>query len=221
MSRIFLIGLLFELLLVPLALLLGWWWGEPPLASFEPHWQAAGLGTLAAVPMLALFAAAHRWPAGPLRRIWQILEETLGPSLRQCSPFEIAVFALAAGLGEEMLFRGVLQPALGKALGPLVGQAYESAAGLAAASVLFGLAHLVTPTYAVLATLIGFALGGLFLATGNLLVPVTTHGVYDLVALAYLVHAGPPSAGADRCAAQQETGESDFAAANGQEVQHE
>jgi membrane protease YdiL (CAAX protease family) len=201
-QRIFVIGLLFELSLVPLALLLGWWWNQPPLQVLDLQWRAVAEGTLAAVPLLALFAAGHRWPVGPLRRILQFLNGTVYPLLQQCSLAELALFGLAAGLGEEMLFRGVLQPALGTVLGPLLGEGYEPAAGLIAAGVLFGLAHCVTPTYAVLAALIGFILGGLLLATGNLLVPITTHTVYDLVAIVYLLRAGPnslrPTGGAGR-----------------------
>jgi len=54
------------------------------------------------------------------------------------------------------------------------------------AAVLFGLLHFITPTYAVLAGLIGLYLGALWLATGNLLTPIVTHGTYDLLALVYL-----------------------------------
>ena len=59
--------------------------------------------------------------------------------------------------------------------------------GLFAASILFGLAHLVTPTYAFLAGLVGLYLGWLYLASSNLLVPVTVHSVYDFVALTFLI----------------------------------
>src|SRR5262249_54526611 len=62
--------------------------------------------------------------------------------------------------------------------------------GLAAASVLFGLLHAVTPTYAVLATLMGGYLGGLWMATGNILAPIIVHALYDFVVLYYLL-AGP------------------------------
>jgi membrane protease YdiL (CAAX protease family) len=49
--------------------------------------------------------------------------------------------------------------------------------------------HLVTKTYAVIATLIGAYLGVLWLATENLLAPITTHAVYDFVALVYFLRA--------------------------------
>jgi len=55
------------------------------------------------------------------------------------------------------------------------------------ASVLFGLFHPITPTYAALAAAIGLYLGWLWLACGNLLTPIVTHALYDFLALAYLV----------------------------------
>ena len=58
---------------------------------------------------------------------------------------------------------------------------------LSVASVLFGLGHLITPVYAVLAAVIGFYLGALFLATDNLLIAIVAHGLYDFVALLYLI----------------------------------
>ena len=61
--------------------------------------------------------------------------------------------------------------------------------GLVPASVLFGLAHVggarMLP-FGVWATAMGFALGGLAIATGGLVAPIVAHGVYDIVALEYI-----------------------------------
>ena len=54
------------------------------------------------------------------------------------------------------------------------------------ASLLFGIAHAITPAYLVLAALIGEYLGGLWLWTGNLLAPIIAHAGYDFIALWYL-----------------------------------
>lgn len=51
--------------------------------------------------------------------------------------------SLAAGVGEEIMFRGVLQQSLSAAVG--------EAPGLVLASAVFGALHAVTPTYALLA----------------------------------------------------------------------
>ena len=54
------------------------------------------------------------------------------------------------------------------------------------ASAVFGLFHLVTPTYALLATIVGVYLGVCFAVTDNLLTVIVAHALYDFVALVYL-----------------------------------
>ena len=101
----------------------------------------------------------------------------------------MALVSSIAGFGEELLFRGVLQPLASSWFGVPI--------GFVLASVVFGLLHSVTPTYAVLATLVGAYFGWLFLATNNLLCPILTHSVYDFVALVYLTRALPVNLSAD------------------------
>jgi hypothetical protein len=48
---------------------------------------------------------------------------------------------------------------------------------------IFGLCHMITPTYFIIAWLISIYLALLLVFTDNLLVPMITHGVYDLIAL--------------------------------------
>ncbi len=83
----------------------------------------------------------------------------LGP-LRDVDVFAFALFSAVA---EEMLFRGALQPIF----------------GIAAVSVVFGLLH-IAPGKKFLpwpfqATLMGFAFGGLYWLTGDLIAPVLAH----------------------------------------------
>ena len=52
-------------------------------------------------------------------------------------------------------------------------------------AILFGLLHAVNAAYAVLATLMGLYLGWLWMATGNLAVPIVAHAVYDFLALVF------------------------------------
>jgi membrane protease YdiL (CAAX protease family) len=91
--------------------------------------------------------------------------------------FVAVSLGIAAGLGEEMLFRGVLQYELLNRIGRV------GAVGVS--SVIFGLLHAVTPMYAFLATLASVYFGWLYLDTGNLVVPIVTHAVYDIGALLY------------------------------------
>jgi membrane protease YdiL (CAAX protease family) len=165
-------------------------WGLGLLMDPSPwegwRWDArdAALGVAVSVPMLLLFWLCVTWPVGPLVRIRRLAEEFIRPLFVICSLAELAALSLAAGVGEEMFFRGVLQEAAGRWTNLPV--------AVAAVSVAFGLLHALTPTYAVLATLLGVYLGAVQVATGNLLVVIIAHALYDFVALVYLVRV-PPS----------------------------
>ena len=91
------------------------------------------------------------------------------------------MLAAIAGISEEVLFRGVIQPWLETAWG--------ASAGLIASNIIFGLVHAITPLYTVLATLVGIFLG-LALDYGgerNLLIPIIIHGLYDFLAFMFLM----------------------------------
>jgi hypothetical protein len=110
-----------------------------------------------------------------MRRLVALVLEQLGPLLASRSPVELVLLAALAGLAEEMLFRGVMQIGLARLL--------PDGVALVVASAVFGLAHFITPAYALLAGLAGLYLGGLFLLQGNLVAPIVAHAVYDVVAL--------------------------------------
>jgi membrane protease YdiL (CAAX protease family) len=118
-------------------------------------------------------------------RLMEAVEDRVAPLFAGASAGHLAAVALLAGLGEEALFRGVVQEALA---GPLPGWA-----ALLLASLIFGALHWVTATYATLAAIVGGYLGLLYLITGNLLAPIVTHVLYDLVALSVLVRMKPAS----------------------------
>jgi membrane protease YdiL (CAAX protease family) len=150
--------------------------------------DAAGvvLGAAGALPMLGLLLWCLRTTWGPMRRLVALVEGRLGPYLANASAGGILLLALLAGVGEELLFRGVIQAWLTER-GPLW-------LAIAAASLLFGVGHWLSASYAALASLIGAYLGILFLVSGNLLVPMVAHAAYDVVALFALarrVGAGP------------------------------
>ena len=132
--------------------------------------------------MLLLFVLMLRWPVGPLSRIKQFSEEVIRPLFASCTVLDLAVISLLAGVGEEMLFRGVLQADFSQRWGLWT--------GIVAASLLFGALHPITPAYVVLAAGLGVYLGYLWVATGNLLVVIVAHALYDFLALVFLMR-GP------------------------------
>jgi uncharacterized protein len=134
---------------------------------------------VASIPLLLGLWWALRTRAGPVRQLVDLVQEQLGPLLAPRSIAELAGIAILAGVAEELLFRGLLQAGLSRVLPDIV--------ALAIASAVFGVAHFLTPTYAVLAFIAGGYLGGLFLLQGNLLPPVVAHALYDFVALICLV----------------------------------
>lgn len=140
-------------------------------------------GTLPMLAVLPLVAGSRGDWAARLRRL---LDEHVRPLFAGLPGWAVAAVALAAGVGEELLFRGVLQAGLVAVSGPVV--------ALIVASLLFGLAHALTPSYFVLATLMGLYLGGVYLATGNLLVVILVHFFYDWIALAWLMTRRPARA---------------------------
>jgi hypothetical protein len=154
------------------------WLGLSPLEQLHPTPAALGLGAVAAVPLLLGLRWTLTTGANPLRRLVALVVEQLGPLLAPRSPVELALLAALAGLAEEVLFRGVVQAGLARVL--------PEGAALLAASAAFGLAHFITPTYALLAGLAGLYLGGLFLLQGSLLAPIVAHAIYDAVALNYV-----------------------------------
>ena len=185
MTRFALTAAIFEGGLVVVAIALGWLLGQPPLETLQFDLYDAALGVVATLPLLGLLWLCLKCPVRPFKTIARIVDEALAPLFRDCGLLPLLLIAALAGIGEEMLFRGVLQAAIAQEIGGPQGVWL----GLLIAAVLFGLLHSITPTYALLAGLIGLYLGGLWLACGNLLVPIITHGLYDFLALVYLVKA--------------------------------
>jgi len=182
-----LVATLFEASLAVAAVALGWLVGHRPAETFRPSAVDAGWGLLATVPPLALFWLSLKCPWAPLARLTRWFDEWFLPIMRRCRVSELAAISLVAGVGEEMLFRGLIQGGLSEWIGGPTGLWV----GLAVGSVIFGLAHPISPLYAILTALVGLYLGWLWIATGNLLTPITTHALYDFVALVYLVKLRP------------------------------
>jgi membrane protease YdiL (CAAX protease family) len=155
---------------VPLALLVARLWPGEEIPPLQIDWRSLALGGAGAVPPIAILFLLSSPPQRNLpflRRIREILRDALGETLAALRPWHMVVLALAAGVGEEALFRGALEPRMGRPL----------------TAVLFGLLHAFTPAYAALAAIFGGYLGWLKSLSGSLLAPILTHALYDAVAL--------------------------------------
>ncbi len=137
---------------------------------------AAGFVAGAAAGLLVLPLAAARSP-----KVRQSIARRLAPLdfFLPTRPPEFRLFpalCLSAGICEEILYRGFLLSYLASAPLPL-----PAWGALAAASVLFGLAHLYQGLSGVLATsVLGLLLSLLFLWTGSLALPMLLHTLIDL-----------------------------------------
>lgn len=161
--------------LVGAAVVAGWFLGLDPLALVRWDLGAIAWGIAATLPLIGLLLLSLRFPIPPIARIQTIIVDEMGPFLAACKPWDLVFLAMLAGFGEELLFRGVLQPAF---------EHFGPSAGLVISNVLFGLAHARTATYAVLAGAIGLYLGFVLDASGerNLMAPIVTHALYDYFA---------------------------------------
>lgn len=83
------------------------------------------------------------------------------------------LLSASAGIGEEILFRGALQPILAAKVGPL--------AGIAISSTLFGMLHAATPRYFLLAAILSAYLGYIQLHYSCLLIPIVIHTLFDVI----------------------------------------
>ncbi len=137
-------------------------------------WTAAGLlglGVLASAMLLL--------PFGPFVRYREMMFSTIAPWFRHMSTGQIALVAIAAGIGEEYLFRWSIQGGLENWL--------PSVVAITGASVLFGLLHCVSLMYVAFAIIAGLILGLQMYGSGSVLPAAAAHGLFDLWALLFLV----------------------------------
>ena len=196
---------LFEASLAFLAVLLGWIFGQSPTRTLRVDFSVILVGMLAVLPLLAMLAACQCLPWRPLLAVRRALDELIVPMFKNCTWSDLVTISFLAGLGEELLFRGVLQAAIAEWTGDYLAHSPTGARigdwiANVGVAIVFGLLHAVNAAYAVLAALMGLYLGWLWMATGNLAVPIVAHAVYDFVALMYILHGIEQSSRHTECA---------------------
>jgi hypothetical protein len=172
------IGLLVEGLVLIVAFGLGLVASLPPFGSFALDPAALATGVAATAPPLMALAAFARARPAFFSSIERAILAALGPWLRDAPGWQLVTLAAVAGLAEEGLFRGVFQVGAAGIVGV--------APAIVLCGVAFGLAHAVTPGYAVYATAMGVYLGIIMALTDNIAVPALVHGLYDAAALGFM-----------------------------------
>lgn len=146
-----------------------WLFFEPIQFPIALKWQDAGIGLSVGLAISAVSGLIYKlWPA--YRRS---AEFYLAFVLAPLSLSDSIWVGLLPGMSEELLFRGVMLPAIGL-----------SVTGLVVSSVCFGVLHMSgwqQWPYAIWAITIGLVLGGSALLTGNLLVPIVAHVTTNFV----------------------------------------
>ncbi|MGM0553485.1 MAG: CPBP family intramembrane glutamic endopeptidase [Pseudomonadota bacterium] len=168
-------GILFQAALIPLAFLLAVPTGITLHARLAWSAEAFALGVLAALPMLALVASLSLSGWAPFRELSDQVRGFVHTLFARSLPGAVLLISLLAGVGEELLVRGVLQ-------GWLAGH-WPAEWAILAAALVFGLAHAISRLYFVFATLIGLYLGWVYHLTDNLLVVAVAHAIYDWIVI--------------------------------------
>jgi len=167
-------GLAVIAILVDLFFRLGLNYWEHCWCDFETLQQI----TLGLLPLVAGYFVFLTLPFSGLRNIDRIVRELYWQHMGHWKLWQLALVAALAGVGEELLFRGLIQLGLSTLLHVWL--------AVLLTSLIFGLAHAVTPTYCLLAFVISLYLGFLFVHTGNLFVPIAIHALYDFFVFLFI-----------------------------------
>lgn len=159
------------------ALLLGLVLAVPFWASVRVDFISVGMGIVAGLVMLAGASAITESSFAFAVRMRRDMDRLLG-LFRGATLPDFLFISVLAGLGEEALFRGLIQGGLVDYVGAPM--------SIVVASVIFGLAHYISRTYVVFATALGALFGLLYAWSGNIAVPMIAHAAYDFVALWYI-----------------------------------
>jgi len=177
-------AIVFEGGLAVLALVIGYFCSFSPAKTLSWSFQAVVLGFAATIPMLVMFVFLDRAKSLPLLRIQQLVRMFIFTFFRKCSAAQIFLICVLAGIGEELFFRGLMQDGITHGLGNTF---FGLVCGIVISSFFFGIAHLVTPTYGVIAFFMSLYFAALFLLSGNILVPMIAHALYDYCVIRFIL----------------------------------
>ena len=193
-KRIFTKFVVAEYLMVPLALVMMWVCDLPQADSItgqlrgEASWSwGVVFGLFATIPMLLSIVLTAMVPWRPLVELRELVQTKLAPFFRGMPSWALFLIALGAGFGEEWLFRGFGIQGVGWLLPDAWSPVVVQWTAILIVALVFGGLHALTPMYFVLTFAMGIYFGYLVLLTDSLLPAVVAHGLYDYIALLYIM----------------------------------
>ena len=145
-----------------------------PSSVWQSLWHGALFGSFLFVGLFALLKILT-----PYVLSLQIIAKQLHGLFANFSWPMIIIISLLAGVGEEMLFRALIQ----NYLIYLTNNVW----GITLGALIFGVLHYLNHTYALIASVMGGVFGYIYFVTQDLLLVITLHGVYDFFAFAVIV----------------------------------
>ena len=162
-----------------LAIVIAWFAGISlrDMFAFEPF--PILIAVAATIPMLVFCRLVYVLPFKMVDFTRRFLHSVYLDFIRHCSVLQLLLVAIMSGVGEELLFRGILQTSITNGCG---GGTWGLAVGIGVTSFLFAVAHPINKLYVFLCFLIGIYLGLLFAwSDNNLIVPIIIHALYNFV----------------------------------------
>jgi len=176
-----------SLIFIALAFLISLATKISPIETFAVTKEAIFYGLIGLLPLLLILLAFEYLNFNWLKTFRQQQVEFFASLGFRFTPFRVVLMSLGAGIGEELMFRGTLQSWLAQIFAEQnwLAAPYPIMLAIIIPSILFGLLHSVNLIYIVIATVVSIYLGVLFVVSGNILAPIITHTIYDIIAIAY------------------------------------
>lgn len=123
----------------------------------------------------------------------KVLTDEFIKTLGHLTPAQVLIFALCSGIAEELFFRGFLQQML--SIQVFTGEG-GAVIALIVASLVFGGLHLGPDfrkfwPWTVMAIVLGFVFGAMYLYTGNVLAPILAHFTINFFNLYFMTQSSP------------------------------
>jgi len=183
-----------EFAMVPAAIFLIWVFNLPGASSVggqlfgTSHWSwGVSMGLIATVPLLLSIVMAEQIRWKPFQDLQELIMTRMAPLFRGMPWWGLLLIATAAGFGEEWLFRGFGISMVSAILPSAWSQDVVQWIAIGSTALVFGGLHAITRMYFILTLCMGFYLGLLVVLTDSLMPAVVCHGLYDFLALLYIM----------------------------------